>query len=47
MNPIEYVELKRQVEELLSKGFICESLSPCVILVLLTPLKKMAVGACV
>ena len=47
MNPIEYAVLKRQVKELLSKGFICESLSPCVIPVLLTPLKKMAISACV
>ena len=31
MNPVEYVELKRQVDELLSKGFIRESSSPCVV----------------
>ena len=33
MNPIEYAKLQRQVEELLSKGFICESIKslccPC------------------
>jgi len=29
MNPIEHAELKRQIDELLSKRFIKESLSPC------------------
>ncbi|KAL6320193.1 hypothetical protein AAG906_004702 [Vitis piasezkii] len=29
MNPTEHAELKRQVDELLTKGFIRESLSPC------------------
>ena len=47
MNPIEYAELKRQVEELLSKGFVCKILSPCVIPVLLSPPTRMAIGACV
>ena len=39
MNPIECAEVKRQMGELLSKGFIHESLSPHVVPALLT-LKK-------
>ena len=31
LHPFEHQELKRQVDELLSKGFIRESLSPCVV----------------
>ena len=40
LNPSKHAELKKQVEELLSKGFIRESLSPCAILALLMPKKN-------
>lgn len=46
MNSLEHKELKRQVEELLSKGFIHESLSPCAVPTLLH-LRKMVVKCAV
>ncbi|XP_078429360.1 uncharacterized protein LOC144701416 [Wolffia australiana] len=39
MDPTQYKELQCQVQELLDKGFILESLSPCVVPALLAPKK--------
>ncbi|XP_042437074.1 uncharacterized protein LOC122023042 [Zingiber officinale] len=46
MNPKEHEELKRQVEDLLARGLVQESKSPCAIPALLVP-KKMIRGVCV
>jgi hypothetical protein len=45
INPEETKEIQRQVQELLDKGYVRESLSPCAVPVILVP--KMVHGACV
>lgn len=47
MNPTEHVKLKRQVDELLRKGFIRESMCLCVVLTLLMPKKDGSYEMCV
>jgi hypothetical protein len=46
-NPEEIKKLQRQVGELMSKGYIRESMSPCAILVLLVPKKNKTWQMCV
>lgn len=46
MNPIEHAELKIQVDKLLRKGFIWESMSPCAVPASSRP-RKMVHGECV
>ncbi|XP_048235646.1 uncharacterized protein LOC125371163 [Ricinus communis] len=46
-NPEEIKELQRQVEELMSKGYVRESLSPCAVPVILVPKKDGTWRMCV
>jgi len=47
MNPQETQEIQMQVDDLLSKGLIRESLSPCVVPALLVPKKDGNMRMCV
>jgi hypothetical protein len=46
-NPEETKEIQHQVQELLDKGYVRESLSPCTVLVLLVPKKDGSWRMCV
>ena len=47
MNPKDTMEIQRQVEELVTKGLVCESLSPCAVPALLVPKKDDSMRMCV
>ena len=47
MNPKETMEMQRQVKELVSKGLVRESLSPCAVPALLVPKKDRSMRMCV
>jgi len=47
MNPRETMETQRQAKEQISKGLVHESLSPCVVPILLVPKKDSTERMCV
>ncbi len=47
MSPKKHEELQRQVDELMKKGLICESMSPCTVLTLLVSKKDRSCRMCV
>jgi len=47
MNPKDTTKVQRQVEELISKGLVRESLNPCVVPALLVPKKNRSMRMCV
>jgi ribosomal protein S26 len=47
INPEETKEIQRQVQALLDKGYVRESLSPCVVPVILVPKKDDTCRMCV
>jgi len=47
MNPKDTLEVQRQMEELVPKGMVKESLSPCAMLALLVPKKDGSMRMCV
>jgi hypothetical protein len=46
-NPEETKQIQRQVQELLDNGYVCESLSPCAVPVILVPKKNGTWRMCV
>jgi hypothetical protein len=46
-NPEETKEIQRQVQELLNNGYVRESLSPCVVSIILVPKKNGTWHMCV